>query len=144
MAQTPAPVTGGTRRQQTTVFVVLGFIVLAAIGTGILYFIPNSPLRPQASTIAGDTTVFTTPKAAEFRDGQVGEIAGDKVTVDEPNGGSFSFKLNDQVIIRGLNDKNTFEVVGKDKLHTGDIVSVFYQQTDTAQRIARIDIIRAK
>lgn len=131
-------------RQQTTTMIILGLLVVLIVGIGALYLIPNSPLRPKASELpAQTTTTFTAPKQAEFRDGEVSSINGDKVTVDEANGGSFSFTMTDATIIRGLKD-NKFEIVGRDQLGKGDFISVFYQNTDTAQRISRVDIIKEK
>lgn len=131
-------------RQQTTTMIIIGLLIVLIIGVGALFLSPNSPLRPRASEIPAQTaTTFTAPQQAEFRDGKVSSLNSDKVTVDEANGGSFSFTLNDEVIIRGLKG-NSFEIVGRDQLNKGDFVSVFYQNTDTAQRISRVDIVREK
>lgn len=132
-------------RQQTTTFIIIGLLVVLIIGVGALFLSPNSPLRPKASELPAQTATsnFNTPQQAEFRDGKVSGLSGDKVTVDEPNGGSFSFTLNSEVVIRGLKG-NAFEIVGRDRLSKGDFVSVFYQTTDTAQRISRVDIVREK
>jgi len=131
-------------RQQTTAFIIIGLLVILIVGVGALFLSPNSPLRPKASEIPTQTAAnFNAPQQAEFRDGKVSSLSGDKVTVDEANGGSFSFTLNDEVVIRGLRG-NAFEIVGRDQLHKGDFVSVFYQNTDTAQRISRVDIVREK
>ena len=131
-------------RQKTTAMIIMGLLIVLIIGIGALFLSPNSPLRPKASELPTQTaTNFAAPQQAEFRDGQVGSINGDKVTVDEANGGSFSFTMTDATIIRGLKD-NKFEIVDRDRLNKGDFVSVFYQNTDTAQRISRIDIIKEK
>lgn len=131
-------------RQQTTTMIVIGLLVFFIIGVGALFLSPNSPLRPKASEITAQNTAnFSTPQQAEFRDGKVVTLNGDKVTVDESNGGSFSFTLNNEVVIRGIKG-NSFEIVGRDQLNKGDFVSVFYQNTDTSQRISRVDIIKEK
>ena len=131
-------------RQQTTTLVIIGLVVVLLIGVAALFLSPSSPLRPQASELTpteSQSTTFNAPQQAQFRDGQISGINGDKVTVDEPNGGSFTFMLTDEVIIRGLNN-DTFEIVERSRLGKGDFVSVFYQNTDTAQRISRVDIVR--
>jgi hypothetical protein len=131
-------------RQKTTTMIIIGLIIVFVVGVGALLLSPNSPLRPKASELPAQTaTTFAAPQQAEFRNGQVGSINGDKVSVDEANGGSFSFTMTDATIIRGLKD-NKFEIVDRDRLDKGDFVSVFYQNTDTAQRISRIDIIKEK
>lgn len=129
-------------RSQTTgaIFFIVAIILVA--GIGILFFMPGSPFRPEASEQGGATTTFSAPRQAEFRDGQVSSLSGNRVTVDEANGGSFSFTLADDTIIRGLNSDSSFEVVERGRLTKGDFVSVFYEATDNAQRIARVDIIK--
>ncbi|MEK7184506.1 MAG: hypothetical protein AAB701_03270 [Patescibacteria group bacterium] len=128
-------------RSQTTGALFFIVTMIIVIGVALLFLVPGSPFRPEASEPGGATTTFNAPQQAEFRDGQVGNISGNKVTVDEPNGGSFTFVLTDEVIIRGLND-NTFEIVSRDRLDKGDFVSVFYQNTESAQRVSRVDIVR--
>ena len=141
MAQASAH-TGGNKRQQTNI--ILASILLLALIGGVVYLFlsPKSPLRPQASTLTNEPAAnSSTPQSSEFRDGQVNKISGDTVTVDEVSGGSFSFKLNDEIIVRGLNN-NTFEVVERSRLSKGDFISVFYQNTENVQRISRVDIIK--
>lgn len=114
-----------------------------AIGAGMvwLFLVTGSPLGPKGSETITAVTVAP-PLQAEFRNGQVETIAGDTVTVVETSGGSFAFTLTDDVVIRGLNADDTFELVDRSRLTKGDFVTVFYQINENAQRVNRVDIVR--
>lgn len=129
-------------RSQTTgaIFFIVAIILVA--GIGILFFMPGSPFRPEASEQTSTTPGSQVSTLQEFRDGQISSIRGDTVTVDEPNGGTFSFSLGDDIVVRGLNNEGVFEVSERGRLTPGDFISVFYEYSDATQRISRIDIVR--
>ncbi len=129
-------------RQKTGAWLVAVIAVVVVAALAYLFLSPSSPLRPQASEL---NAVTTNPVGqATFRDGTVGKVSGGKVTVDETNGGSFTFTLNDDVVVRSLNADNKFEVVDSNRLGTGDAVSVFYQETDSGLLLSRVDILQDK
>lgn len=131
-------------RQQATTFVIIGLVVLLIVGVAALFLSPSSPLRPQASEIPSNQAAINTPVQDVFRDGTVSKISGSKVTVDEPTDSSFTFTMKDDLIIRSLNADHAFEITDRSKLTVGDTVSVFYDQSAAAQRVARVDIILEK
>ena len=128
-------------RQQTTTFIIIGLLVVLVIGVAALFISPSSPLRPQASELANSGSPIG---KATFRDGTVSRVSGDKVSVDEPNGGSFTFSLTEEIAIRTLNADNKFEITERTKLGSGDTVSVFYQETDSGLILSRVDILQDK
>ncbi len=128
-------------RRTATIWIVFGALVALAVGLGYLFFSPSSPLRPQASEIGNDSATFSAPQQATFRDGTVSKVSGDKITVDESNDNSFTFTLSDTVAVRSLNADSKFELVDKNLLKVGAIVSVFYQETNSGLLIDRVDIL---
>lgn len=127
-------------RQKLNTSLIVGLIIIVLAGGAYLLFSPSSPLRPQASEINVDNAASEVAQEETFRSGTVNKVSGNEVTIDEPNSGSFTFVLGDIAVVRSLNDESKFEIVDRGQLNAGDVVSVFYQNSD----VLRVDIIKAQ
>lgn len=125
-------------RSQTTgaIFFIVAIILVVSIG--LLFFLPGSPFRPEASETTSDGGVAQ----ATFRDGTVTRVSNGTVAVDEPNGGSFSFPFADYMIVRALNADGRFEITDRSRLGSGDIVSVYYQSAEGGLVPSHVDILQ--